>query len=88
MLARPDPPLPPLTRIVEVPVFAPDGTLQTTYYRANLVVITFPPVGNEADRIPSVDAGSRGRCPYRAMPPMAPIFLCISAMAVSSVAIP
>lgn len=28
MLARPDLPLPPLTRIVEAPIFAPDGTLQ------------------------------------------------------------
>ncbi|MBI3328492.1 MAG: hypothetical protein HYZ81_17540 [Nitrospinae bacterium] len=30
VLAAPDPPLPVLRRIVEVPVFAPDGTLQTT----------------------------------------------------------
>jgi len=30
ILATPDPPLPILRRIVEVPVFAPDGTLQTT----------------------------------------------------------
>ncbi len=29
MLATPNPPLPRLTRITEVPVFAPDGTLQT-----------------------------------------------------------
>jgi len=29
MLATPDPPLPVLSRITEVPVFAPDGTLQT-----------------------------------------------------------
>lgn len=42
LLARPDPPLPILTRIVEAPVFAADGSLQTvpgyyapsrTYYR-------------------------------------------------------
>ena len=30
VLATPDPPLPILTRVVEVPIFAPDGTLQTT----------------------------------------------------------
>jgi len=30
VLATPDPPIPPLRRIVEVPVFAPDGTLQVT----------------------------------------------------------
>jgi hypothetical protein len=29
VLATPDPPLPVLTRIVEAPIFAPDGTLQT-----------------------------------------------------------
>jgi putative DNA primase/helicase len=29
MLATPNPPLPPLTRLVQAPVFAPDGTLQT-----------------------------------------------------------
>jgi hypothetical protein len=29
LLATPDPPLPVLTRITDVPVFAPDGTLQT-----------------------------------------------------------
>lgn len=43
MLATPEPKLPPLQRIVQVPVFAPDGTLQTedgyhaasrTYYAA------------------------------------------------------
>jgi hypothetical protein len=35
MLATPNPPLPPLTRIVEAPVFAKDGTLLTTpgYHR-------------------------------------------------------
>jgi hypothetical protein len=30
MLAQPDPPLPILTRIVEAPILAPDGSLQTT----------------------------------------------------------
>src|SRR5262249_4527874 len=30
MLARPDPPLPVLERIVQAPVFAPDGTVLTT----------------------------------------------------------
>jgi len=29
ILATPNPPFPALTRVVEVPVFAPDGTLQT-----------------------------------------------------------
>jgi putative DNA primase/helicase len=45
MLARPDPPLPPLTRIVEVPVFAPDGTLQTTpgYHAASATFLDLPP---------------------------------------------
>lgn len=44
MLARPDPPLPPLTRIVEVPVFAPDGTLQTTpgYHPASATFLALP----------------------------------------------
>jgi len=37
MLATPDPPLPILTRITEIPVFAPDGTLQTEpgYHKAS-----------------------------------------------------
>jgi hypothetical protein len=51
---------------------------------SNLVVITFLPVGNEADLSQWVEAGYQGRCPYHPIPP---IFLCISAMAVSSVAI-
>jgi len=37
MLATPEPPLPILTRITEIPVFAPDGTLQTQpgYHKAS-----------------------------------------------------
>jgi hypothetical protein len=54
---------------------------------ANLVIMTFPPVGNEADLIRSVDAGYCGRRPYRAIPPLPAIFLCISAMVSSSLAI-
>lgn len=44
MLARPDPPLLPLTRIVQVPVFAPDGTLQTTpgYHPASTTFLALP----------------------------------------------
>lgn len=58
MLARPDPPLPILTRIVEAPIFAADGTLQTvpgyhaasrTYYRP-APGFTVPPVPERPTR--------------------------------------
>jgi len=60
MLARPDPPVPVLGRIVEAPVFAPDGTLQTargyhpgsqTYYAPGptLVIAPVPERPSEAD---------------------------------------
>jgi hypothetical protein len=60
LLARPDPPLPILARVVEAPVFAADGTLQTapgyhaagqTYYEpaAGLVVPAIPSHPSAAD---------------------------------------
>ncbi len=46
ILATPDPPLPILRRIVEVPVFAPDGTLQTAAgYHAGSRTYFSPPPG-------------------------------------------
>jgi hypothetical protein len=55
ILATPDPPLPILRRIVEVPVFALDGTLQTTRgyhegsrtYFSPLPDFTLPPVSDD-----------------------------------------
>jgi putative DNA primase/helicase len=54
MLARPNPPLPPLTRVVEVPVFARDGTLQTTpgYHPASATFLDLPP-GLRIPEVPS-----------------------------------
>src|SRR5262249_23219991 len=51
VLATPDPPLPILQRIVEAPVFAPDGTLQTTpgYHRASRTYL----VGQFTIQVPS-----------------------------------
>ena len=45
LLATPDPQLPILRRIVEVPVFAPDGTLQTTpgYHAGSRTYFSPPP---------------------------------------------
>jgi hypothetical protein len=45
ILATPDPPLPILRRIVEVPVFAPDATLQTTpgYHAGSRTYFSPPP---------------------------------------------
>jgi hypothetical protein len=45
VLATPDPPLPVVTRIVECPTFAPDGTLQTTtgYHAASQTYCAPPP---------------------------------------------
>jgi hypothetical protein len=53
MLARPAPPLPPLTRIVEVPVFAEDGTLQTApgYHPASATFLA-PPDGLVIPEVP------------------------------------
>ncbi len=53
MLAMPDPPLPNLTRIVEVPVFAPDGTLQTEPgYHPAAHVYYAPPEGFTVPNVP------------------------------------
>jgi hypothetical protein len=45
MLARPDPPSPPLTRVTETPAFAPDGSLQTIpgYHPASQTFYAPPP---------------------------------------------
>jgi len=48
VLAKPDPPLPILNRLVEVPVFAPDGTLhETPGYLDRSKVFYSPPEGFE-----------------------------------------
>jgi len=53
MLAMPDLPLPSLTRIVEVPVFAPDGTLQIEPgYHAAAQVYYSPPEGITVSEVP------------------------------------
>ncbi len=53
MLALPDLPLPVLSRIVEVPVFAPDGTLQTEPgYHAAAQVYYSPPKGISVPQVP------------------------------------
>jgi putative DNA primase/helicase len=53
VLATPDPPLPVLRRIVEVPVFAPDGTLQTDrgYHSASLTYYQ-PRAGFSLESVP------------------------------------
>ncbi len=53
MLATPEPELPPLLRIVQVPVFAPDGTLQTTkgYHSASRTFFA-PPKGFTLAEVP------------------------------------
>jgi hypothetical protein len=45
MLARPDPPFPPLTRVTETPAFTPDGSLQTIpgYHPASQTFYAPPP---------------------------------------------
>ncbi len=59
LLATPQPPLPLLRRVVEVPVFAPNGELQTTPgYHAASGVYYQPPVGltlSEVAHDPSAD---------------------------------
>ncbi len=53
MLATPDPPLPVLSRITEVPVFAPDGTLQTEPgYHPVAQVYYSPPKGFTVSEVP------------------------------------
>jgi putative DNA primase/helicase len=54
MLARPEPPLPSLTRIIETPVFAPDGTLQTSPgYHAASHTFYDPPKGLTIQEVPA-----------------------------------
>jgi len=54
MLAEPDPPLPILHRVVQVPVFAPDGTLQTAPgYHSAARVYYAPPKGLTIDDVPA-----------------------------------
>jgi putative DNA primase/helicase len=54
LLARPEPPLPPLARITEAPVFGPDGTLQTTpgYHPASRTFYA-PPRGVKIPDVPT-----------------------------------
>jgi len=54
MLATPEPPLPVLTRITEIPVFAADGTLQTQpgYYEASRTYYA-PQDGFTIDEVPA-----------------------------------
>lgn len=53
MLARPDPPLPILTRIVETPVFAADGSLQTMPgYHATSRTFYHPALGFAVPPVP------------------------------------
>jgi hypothetical protein len=53
MLARPEPPLPALSRITETPAFAPDGTLQTNpgYHAAGRAFYD-PPAGLTIPEVP------------------------------------
>jgi len=54
MLAAPNPPLPVLSRITEVPVFAPDGTLQTEPgYHPAAKVYYAPPSGLTIGKVPN-----------------------------------
>jgi hypothetical protein len=59
LLATPDPPLPILTRVVEAPVFAADGTLQTTpgYSAASRTYYATAP-GFTAPEIPRCPSGA------------------------------
>jgi len=66
MLATPDWPVPPVERIVEVPVFAPDGTVQTTVgYQAASRTVYCPPSGfvlppvSDSPSGPEIDAARR-----------------------------
>lgn len=63
MLARPEPPLPPLTRITEVPVFTPDGHLQTEL-GYHVVGRTFyaPPPGLTVPVVPERPVASDIEC--------------------------